>query len=109
MMYKSPTNKKEYWEIVNNYWTEIESILNNYLPTFNNKWIDKTDLNKSLGEYINELRENQNPRIVRAFNAAWFACPEENSGEWKHKGWNVLCNLCSEEWALIDEKEEYED
>lgn len=104
-MYKSPVNSKEYWEIINKYWDDIFHIINLYLPTFQNRWVDGTPLDKSLGNYIIELKNSQNPRIVRAFNAAWWNCPDENSGEWAHKSWYVLCDLCSEEWCLHEEKE----
>jgi hypothetical protein len=104
-MYKSPTNIASYWAIVDTYWDDINHIINIYLPTFSDKWIDGTKLDKPLGEYIIELKEAKNPRLVRAFNAAWWNCPEESAGEWNHKSWNVLCDLCSEEWCLYEEKE----
>lgn len=106
MTYKSPTNIKTYWNIVDTYWKDINHILNLYLPTFKNQWIDGSKLDCSLGEHIENLRKTQNPKIVRAFNAAWFNCPEESSGEWAHKSWGILCDLCSEEWCLHEEKEE---
>lgn len=107
-MYKSPTNIKEYWSIVDSHWDGISHILNVYLNTAKNEWIDGIPLDKSLGEYILELKVQRNPRIVRAFNSAWWNCPDENAGEWAHKEWNVLCTLCSEEWCLHEEKEEDE-
>lgn len=108
MSYKSPTNKQEYWKIVDTYWDDIFRILNIYLPTFSNKWIDETPLDKTLGEYIIDLKESNNPRIVRAFNAAWFAAPD-SVGIWDHSGWGALCDLCSEEWCLYEEKESEDD
>lgn len=104
-MYKSPTNAREYWDNVNAYWEDISHILNVYLPTFKNRWIDGTPLDKTLGEHIIELRETRNPKLVRAFNAAWWNCPEENSGEWAHKSWLIFRDLCAEEWCLHEEKE----
>ena len=104
-MYKSPNNATEYWSIINIYWEDIFHMLNLYLPTHMKQWIDGTSLNISLGDYIIELKENKNPRLVRALNAALWNCPEENSGEWAHKSWNVLHNLCLEEYVLFEEKE----
>jgi hypothetical protein len=108
-MKKSPINKKSYWNLVNQYWDDgISDIINLYLPTFFNKWIDGTPLDKPLIEYIIELKETKNPRIARVFNAAYYYCPSERMGEAFHKNWNIFYMLCSEEWCLIEEKEETE-
>jgi hypothetical protein len=102
--YIPPNNPQEYWLIVETYWNDIKHILNLYLPTFQAQWIDKTPLSVSLGEYIEELKNEHNPRLVRALNAAWFAAPDD-IGIWSHKSWNVLCDLCSEEYVLYEPKE----
>jgi hypothetical protein len=102
--YKSPTNSIEYWNIVNTYWEDIRLILDLYLPTFKNQWIDGSELDRTLGEYIEILREEKNPRIVRVFNAAWFAAPDD-MGIWNNSSWGKFCDLCSEEWCLHEEKE----
>lgn len=104
-MYKSPTNKLMYWEIVNNHWDDISHILNMYLPTFSNKWIDGTILEKPLGEYLEDLRKEQSPRLVRALNAAWWNAPDD-MGIWENPSWGKFCDLCSEEWCLLEEREE---
>lgn len=104
MTYKSPTNHKEYWEVVNNNWKDIRLIIDLYLPTFGTKWIDGSELDKTLGEYIEDLRVEQHPRLVRAFNAAWFAAPDD-MGIWNNASWGKFCDLCSEEWCLLEERE----
>lgn len=102
--YTTPNNSQEYWQIVDDNWNDIKHILNLYLPTFQAQWIDKTTLSISLGEYIEELKNAQNPRLVRVFNAAWFAAPDD-IGIWSHKSWGILCDLCSEEYVLYEPKE----
>jgi hypothetical protein len=104
-MYKTPTNKQEYWENVFAHWEDIIHILNVYLPTFGKRWIDSTPLDKTLGEHIIELKESRNPKLVRAFNAAWFKCPYDNAGEWAHSSWDFFYNLCLDECFLYEEKE----
>lgn len=106
-MYKPPVNIKQYWNIVDTYWDDIYHILSLYLPTHMNQWIDGEPLQKSLGEYILELKETRNPRIVRAFNAAWFNAPDDY-GIWNNASWGKFCDLCSEEWCLYEEREEEE-
>lgn len=105
MSYKSPVNKQEYWAIVDTYWSDINHILNMYLNTFSDRWIDGSKLEISLGEYLIELKETRNPRLVRALHSAWWSCPEENAGEWQHPNWNKFVSLCLEEWCLIEERE----
>jgi hypothetical protein len=107
MKYKSPSNPKEYWAIVDYYWNDLNHIINIYLPTFAKKWIDNSiiPLDKTLGEYIIELKETRNPRLVRILNSAWWNAPDEKCCEGEHKSWNVLCDLCSEEYVLYEPKE----
>ena len=61
MQYKSPTNKTQYWNVVYEYWEDLYKLMNIYLPTFLNYWIDKTKLKTSLGNYLIELKNNKNP------------------------------------------------
>lgn len=103
MTYCSPTNSKTYWDIIDTNWDNISHILNIYLPTFRSFWIDKTPLSKNLGEYIVELKETRNSRIVRAFSAAYWNIPEEN--EEKLVGLDVLRGLVWDENYLHEEKE----
>lgn len=105
--YKTPQNTEDYWNIINIYWNDLNHILNVYLPTYQNKWIDGSKIDKSLQEYLLELKNNKNNKLVRALNAAYFFAPEENSGEWFHKSWNILCDLIyNEDHCLNEEKED---
>lgn len=105
MSFKSPNNSEEYWLLIYNHWDNIFHILNLYLFTFQNKWIDGTKLDSPLYDYLIQLKENNNPRLIRAFNAALWNCPEENSGEWYHKGWDILNCLSLEEYVIYEPKE----
>lgn len=98
-------NSKEYWELIYTHWNDLFVMFNIYLPTFQNKWIDGSILNISLGDYLLELKENKNPKLVRALNSVMWNCPEENSGEWAHKVWPILYSLCVEEDCLFEERE----
>jgi hypothetical protein len=104
-MIKSPTTCEEYWFLVDVYWKQLQRMINLYLPTFHKKWITGESLEKTLWEYIVELKETRNPRIARVFNACWFNVPSDNSSEGIHEGYHVLCLLCTEEWALIEGRE----
>lgn len=105
MTYKSPTNKTEYWNVINNNWNNIFYILNIYLPTFRKFWIDKTQLNTTLGEYLTELKNQHNPKLIRAISAALWNIPEEQEGELLDKGLLVMRDLIESECFLWEEKE----
>lgn len=105
MPYKTPTTISQYWNTIFEHWNNINHILNVFLPTFNSQWIDGSKLDKTLGEYIIELKDTKNPRIVRAFNAALWNMPIE-TGEWDYPGFEVLKDLCYNEQFLYEEKEE---
>lgn len=104
-MFKSPVNKAEYFAIVDNYWNDISFILNMYLPTFGNQWIDGTPLDKTLWEFLLLLKDTRNPRLARAFSAAYWNCPHENGGDWCHNSWSAFRTLVIEEWCLHESKE----
>ena|ERR1700733_3448573 len=103
MTYKSPTNSIDYWNTIDNHWDNISHILNVYLPTFRKFWIDKTSLDKTLGEYLIELKETRNPRLVRALSAAYWNVPEEN--EEGLVGLEVLRGLVWDENYLYEARE----
>jgi hypothetical protein len=104
MTYKSPTNPTEYWRIVDDNWDALFYILNVYLPTFRCVWIDKSPLEKTLGEYLLELKAARNPRLVRALSAAWWAVPEDK--ELDYEGFVVLRDLVMTEGFLLEPREE---
>lgn len=105
LMYKPPTNKQSYFAIVDAYWSDISHVLNVYLPTFHNVWIDGTKLNTTLGEYIVCLKETQSPRIARVFHAALWNIPEDVPNN-EIPSFTQLYDLCVNEWCLIEEKED---
>jgi len=105
-IYKSPTNKTEYWNIINIYWNDIFHILNIYLPTFRKFWIDKSKLDKTLGEYLIELKDTKNPKLIRAISAGLWNIPIENEGELLDKGLLVMRDLVESESFLWEELED---
>jgi hypothetical protein len=94
--YKTPTNKAEYWTTVDMYWDDLFSILQTYLFVNLNKWIDQTDLPKTLEDYLLELKETKNPKLARAFNAAWYNIPEEKVCE-EIPAWAQFYDLCTKD------------
>lgn len=77
MPYIPPQNKAEYWALVDKHWDDIIRLVDIYLPSFGKKYIDGSKLDKTLHDYVVELKETRNPRIVRVLNALWFNLPDE--------------------------------
>jgi hypothetical protein len=80
-----------------------------YLPTFQKRWINGEPLKVSMDEHLVELRDARNPKLVRALHAAMWNVPDENRGEWFHPCWGILVDLTTNEWCLIEDKEDVED
>lgn len=87
-----PTNKEEYWQLVDTHWEDLYDILFRFL--------DKNELSKA--DY---LRLNMDSEISRLFQHAWENAPDNKSIHFI-PGWNVLCNLCSESYVLYEEENE---
>ncbi|SRR5258706_15790011 len=105
MPYSSPKNKIQYWSVVNSNWKDISHLLDIYLPTFGNRWIDGTFLNSSLGEYIVNLKNSESPRIVRALNAMMHNVPED-TGPWDYPALDIVKDLIFNENYLYEDKED---
>lgn len=106
--FKSPANKKEYWQLVNTNWDGLQKLFDLYLPTFNSKWIDGSAIDKPLRDFLIDLKVSENPRLARAINAALWNCPEDHSGEWHHPSWHAISVIASHDWVLIEEREDFE-
>lgn len=94
MSYSYPKNKEEYWQNVNDYWENLRDILGMFLS-------------KEQVLLADEMRQQQNPDIVRILNEAWWLAPDSR-GLHSIPSWHVLCDLCSEEHVLYNGEEEIE-
>lgn len=92
MTYRYPTNREEYWNIVEKYWDNLNDILRHFLPP---QEYDKVDT----------LRRTQSRELAHLFNNAWSNAPDSPSIH-SIPSWHVLCDLCSESYVLYDEGEE---
>jgi hypothetical protein len=105
MTYRAPQNENDYWKIIFNNWDDISHILDMYLPTFKDRWIDDTKLNSTLGEYLLELKNTKNPRLVRALSAAYYISPADIN-EHDMPGVDIIAKLCEDEYVIYEPKEE---
>lgn len=98
----SPTNKEEWWQLLEENWEAILDIFYQFLPmheccNYNNNITVIT-----LSRTIDRLKQDRNPDIARYLNRAWGAAPD-NISIHSIPGWGKLCDLCSEEYCLYDE------
>lgn len=91
MEYHYPTNKEEYWNVVNSHWDNLYSILVRFLS------IEEI-------EDANDCRKNRNPEMASLFNEAWANAPDERSIH-SIPDWHILCDLCSESYVLYESEE----
>ena len=85
-----PKNKEEWWAILNEHWQNIHTIIERFV-----------DEDKLLN--LEELRQNEDPKLDNILQEAWWNAPD-NKTIFKLPSWLVLCDLCSENHVLYDDK-----
>ena len=83
--YQYPKSAIEWWANVNTYWASLESLIRAWAPNL-------------LADAI-ECRESKNPDLVDVLQTVWNNAPD-TPGLHDIPGWNVLCDLCSEQYVL---------
>lgn len=109
--YHYPRTAAEYWSVVDEWWGELVSIMNTYLPMSGQKWKDgdvllnpATSLPETLAQHIERARLQRNRDVLlTVFNAAWGLAPDHGSIH-ATPGWEVLCDLCSESGVLYEDE-----
>lgn len=95
-------NYDDWWKLVNDNWQYLFRILDMYLPLNEHTTYDGQIIEESLAAHITILKEIGNNDLVRYFNRAWMNAPD-NPSIHHIPAWEILCDLCSEEWALYPE------
>jgi hypothetical protein len=82
MTFPEPRTLEAWWRAVDGNWNDLEAIVEKYAS--------------NLIEQLDRAHERcDGMAIVRIFNAAWFAAPDDPSIR-DMPGWLLLCDLCSE-------------
>ena len=107
-----PKTKKEWWELVNENWSVLLETLWKFLPMdgteiLKEDWnVVDTCLDKDptrMAIHIEALRNDRNPLLAGYFQKAWSAAPDV-PGLSEIPGWDILCDLCSENELLGKEE-----
>ena len=101
--YSCPTTAEEYWLVAAQFERELIKIITAFLGDQVRSFQDLID-GKSVDMVISDLIKNKDKKLIELFNSAWAAAPD--SGEIHLiPGWNVLCDLCSESYLVLQEQE----
>lgn len=92
MVNNIPETKDDWWNLAEKYKKELKSICYRFAYSVKDSII--------IDKYIQEKNRN----LARVLSEAWDKAPD-NSSLHQIPGWNILCNLLSEEYVL-DKQEE---
>jgi len=94
-----PTNKKEWWDLVDYHWDNLLEIVFHHIDAFakayeipGNKQSDFTGRN--IVEELAYLRENKDEKLESYLSESWFLASDAYA--WSVPSWGVLCDLLSE-------------
>jgi hypothetical protein len=82
-----PSNKEEYWQLVDQHWEDLFDIIFRFAPEF--------------AKLADEARLKKDDRLSSIFEEAWGNAPDSPHIHYI-PSWNILCNLCSEAYVLYD-------
>jgi hypothetical protein len=99
-----PKTKEEWWQMLDENWPDLLDILYRWIGMDDRENVDGKITNEARAVEIERMRKEHNPAIVRYLSAAWCNAPDV-MGLHSIPGWNMLCDLCSEEYLLHDERE----
>jgi hypothetical protein len=111
MAYTTPTNKDEWWELVDRQWGNLLDVVGKYIdlhhvaynvpgdPSSGEKKTDENNSQMRCCYDMKRMKEERNGQIARYFFGAWDSAPDA-IGIHADPGWNLLCVLLSEEECL---------
>lgn len=96
--YKYPTTSEEYWWTIDNYWSYLLSIIQQFAP----KVIELDGDILSIAVASTRLKEKRDVRLINFFHKTWMAAPDDGVIH-AIPGWHILCDLCSEDYLAYEE------
>jgi hypothetical protein len=96
-----PKNKDEWWGLVDEHWSDLLNLLYRFIGMNDMENVDGQLTETPRAIEIEKMRTERDCRLVRYFNGAWGNAPDV-PGLSELTGWNLLCDLCSEEHVLYN-------
>jgi hypothetical protein len=100
--YICPTTKEEYWQVVDDYWSNLLNIILMFGPETIVD-VDSDSVIEKLAVVVNRYKENRDIRLVDIFNKTWASAPDDGRIH-LIPAWPILCDLCSESYLVLDEE-----
>jgi hypothetical protein len=98
--YQCPTTKEEYWQVVDDYWSNLLDIILMFGPE-NIINADSDNVVEKLAVVATRYKENRDIRLVDFFNKSWSSAPDDGEIH-LIPTWHILCDLCSESYLVIE-------
>ena len=114
-------DETSWWATIDDNWPDILEIFDRFLKqkkipegvtpglavaVRDDTTVDVFAPSRTLLHLVESAKRDRDPEpLLRVLNAAWHVAPDE---PWIHSipGWGVLCDLCSEDWVFVGEKED---
>lgn len=102
-----PKNKSEWWTLVDQWWDQIVIMASDQLDLDGLSYEIPGNpgspiTGRTVIQELIHLKQTQNSKIARYFNAIWGLAPD--SYAYSKSGWGQLCDLCSEEYVLHEDE-----
>lgn len=101
-----PTTKAEWWSNVDSAWDDLLEIIAHHLslssPAHETPGDGATPkTGRTILQELSHLKETRDSKLARYFSAVW--CLASDAYAWSVPGWGEFCDLCSEEYVLVEE------
>lgn len=98
-----PKTKDEWWILVDEHWADLLSLMHRFIGMNDFENIDGKITQEPRVIEIEKMKRDRDPKLVRYLNGVWCNAPDV-IGLWELVGWELLCDLCSEETVLDENR-----
>lgn len=104
-----PTNKKEWWDLVDHHWDNLLAIVFHHIDCFAKTYKDPGNnqsklTGRNIVEEMTYLKNQQNEKLESYLSEAWFMASDAYA--WSVPSWGILCDLLSEFPPIFGEQPE---
>jgi hypothetical protein len=104
--YHYPRNKEEWWKNLEAWWPELLALINTYGCRLSNPRDPLATMEPAATE-LERMKQAKDEKMALILEEAWCNAPDHGSIH-TNKGWDVLCDLCSESYVLTENQAENE-
>lgn len=102
--YHWPRNKEEWWKNVETWWPELLTLIHTYGRKLGDvEFLVEIASLEPFAVTLERLKRNKDKELASILERTWNDAPDHGSIH-ANKGWDVLCDLCSESSVLTEEQ-----